>query len=189
MDTVVWGSRHTAAAMGILLLMTMGCAMGQQPQATRVAWDLTRTHARSAVGWPAGRSVYDVGTVDATIQLPGGRTFRGSGVRIRVWPDGDQIQILQVLYPQATIDDGYRRAKALAAEWHLRTDQVDSWYQEVQNGRRQGVKDVNERFSVLMAGQPLAPGGPIPSAGMLDSFDLEQPLLVDLEFQWVQVPG
>jgi hypothetical protein len=163
--------------------------MGQQQQPARVAWDLSQIHSRSAVAWPAGRSVYDVGTADATIQLPGGRTFRGSGVRIKLWPDGDQIQVLQILYPQTTIDDGYRRAKALAAEWHLRTDEIDSWYQEVQAGRRRGVKDVNERFSVLMAGQPLAPDGPIPYGKLLDSFDLERPLQLDLEFQWIQPPA
>jgi hypothetical protein len=181
--------RRAVALVGVLLYMTMGCAMGQQQQPARVAWDLSQTHARSAVGWPAGRSVYDVGATDATIQLPGGRTFRGSGVQIKVWPDGDQIQVLQILYPQTTIDDGYRRAKALAAEWRLQTDEVDSWYQEVKAGRQRGVKDVNERFSVLMAGQPLAAGGPIPYGKLLDSFDLEQPLQLDLEFQWVQPPA
>jgi hypothetical protein len=181
--------RQAATAVGIVLLLIMGCAMGQQQQQAKIVWNLTGTHAKSAIGWPAGRSVLDVGTTDATIQLPGGRTFRGSGVKIHVWPDGDQIQVLQILYPQTTIDDGYRRAKALAREWKLRTDEVDSWYREVQAGRQRGVKDTNERFSVLMAGQPLAPGDPIPVGKVLDSFDVDQPFLLDLEFQWVQLPA
>lgn len=183
------GWKRGAGAIGILLLVTMGCAMGQQQQRTKVEWDLSKTHAKSAVGWPSGRSVYDAGVVDATIHLPGGRTFKGTGVHVRVWPDGDQVQILQVLYPQTTIDDGYKKAKALAGDWHLRTDEVDSWYQEVQAGRRRGVKDTSERFSVMMAGQPLAPDGPIPFGKVLDSFDQERPFLLDLEFQWVRLPA
>jgi hypothetical protein len=38
---------------------------------------------------------------------------------------------------------------------------------------------------VVMAGSPLAPGGPTPYAKTLDSLDAQHPFLLDLEFQWV----
>lgn len=177
--------RRLVTAAGILLLTTVGCVMGPQ-QTTTVDWDLTQGHARSAVHWPGDRLVYEVANADATIRLPAGHTFRGRGVKLRVYREGDLIQVLQVLYPQTTIDDGYAKARALAGDWQLRTDQVDAWYREVQAGRQRGVKDTNQRFPVIMAGQPLAAGGPTPFGKVLDSFDVDRPFQLDLEFQWTQ---
>src|SRR5438874_184659 len=84
------GRAPLVTAIGVVLLTALACASGPQQRA-RVDWNLAHGHARSAVGWPAGRAVYDVGVVDATIRLPGGRTFHDDGVHVSLWPEGDQI--------------------------------------------------------------------------------------------------
>lgn len=171
-------------AAGALLLAIMGCAMNGQQPATKVDWDLTQSHAKAAIHWPDDSNAYEVRNADATIRLPGGRTYRGQGVHIIVAATGGQIDILDIELLRTTIDDGYPRARALARQWNLRTDLIESWYKDVQAGRARGVKDQNERFPVYMAGDPLAPGGPIPFGKVLFSFDDAQPFLLDLQFQW-----
>jgi hypothetical protein len=151
-----------------------------------VRWDLRQGRARSAVGWPAGAGdVYEIERADASIELPGGRTFEGRGVRLRLFGDGDQVQVISVMYPKTTLDDGYRLAMSVSHQWQLRMDGLEQWHQQVVAGRARGVKDSDEPSYVVMAGSPLAPGGPTPCAKTLDSLDAQLPFLLDLEFQWV----
>ncbi len=170
-------------ATALLVLVTMGCMMPSSPKT--VHWDLRQGHARSAVGWPADAGdVLDVDGADVTIDLPGGRTFEARGVGLHLLSQGDQVLLIAVRYPKTTLDDGYRQARSLAQHWQLRTDQLVRWHQQVIAGRARGVRDADEPFYVVMAGSPLAPGGPTPYAKTLDSFDDQRPLVLDLEFQW-----
>ncbi|HSR25304.1 MAG TPA: hypothetical protein VLW53_17245 [Candidatus Eisenbacteria bacterium] len=173
------------AAAGVLLaLAMMGCVM--QPNPKTVHWDLRQGHAKTAVGWPAeADDVYEVDRADLTLDLPGGRRFQARGVSLRLFAAGDQVQVVAVMYPKTTLDDGYRQARSLSQEWQLRTDDLERWRQEVVAGRARGVRDADERAFVVMAGSLLAPGGPTPYAKTLDSQDAERPFLLDLEFQWV----
>jgi hypothetical protein len=174
-----------ARLAGVLLaLVTVGCMT--QTSRTTVHWDLRQGHAKSAVGWPAGADdVYDIDNADVTLDLPGGHTFRARGVQLHLFGAGDQILILAVTYPKTTLDDGYQQALDVSRQWLLRTDDLEQWRREVLAGRARGVKDSNERAFVVMAGSPLAAGGPTPYAKTLDSFDQKRPFLLDLEFQWL----
>jgi hypothetical protein len=168
----------------LLLFATMGCVM--QSSTKSVRWDLSESHAKTAVGWPSGDdAVYEIERADASIRLPGDHTVEGRGVKLRLFSDGDQVQILAIMYPKTSLDDGYRQARDLASQWHLRTDDLEAWHREVIDGRARGVKDANERFYAVMAGSPLAAGGPTPYAKLLDSFDDQKPVVLDFEFQWV----
>ena len=176
--------RLPAAAGPLLALAIMGCVMQSNPKT--VHWDLRHGHARSAVGWPSDADdVYEVDRADVTLDLPGGRRFQAQGVMLRLFSAGDQVQVIAVTYPKTTLDDGYRQARSLSQQWQLRTDDLERWRQEVVAGRARGVKDADERAFVVMAGSPLAPGGPTPYAKTLDSLDAQRPFLLDLEFQWV----
>jgi hypothetical protein len=166
-----------------LLLATMGCTMGQTTN--RVSWDLSHGHARSAVGWQGGGPGYAVPDADATILLPGRRTLRAQGVDLNLTAQGDQVEIVAVMYPKTTVDSGVAQARRIAKDWNLRTDLLESWYQEVLAGRQRGRKDSDESFNVGMAGAPLAPGGPTLYARVIHSFDPELPFRLDLELQWV----
>jgi hypothetical protein len=174
--------RQLAAVL--LAFATMGCMM--QSTTRTVHWDLSESHAKTAFGWPSGAGdVYEIDQADATVRLPGDRTFEGSGVKLKVLAEGDQAQILAVMYPKTTLDDGYRQAQDLAKRWGLKTDGLETWHQQVIAGRARGVKDRDEPFYTTMAGSPLAPGGPTPFVQLLDSFDDQRPLVLDLEFQWM----
>jgi hypothetical protein len=170
---------------GVLLpLLAVGCMM--QSSSNTLHWDLRQGHAKSAVGWPAGADdVYDIDRADVTLDLPGGHTFRARGVQLHLFGAGDQILILAVIYPKTTLDDGYRLALDVSRQWRLRTDDLEQWRHDVVAGRAHGVRDSNERAYVVMAGSPLAPGGPTPYAKTLDSFDEQRPFLLDFEFQWI----
>ena len=168
----------------LVAFVTMGCVRQSSPKT--IHWDLRQGHARSAVGWPAAAGdVYDVDNANVTIDLPGGHTFRGDGVHVHLFANGDQILILGVTYPKTTLDDGYRQALSVSRQWQLRTDGLEQWRQDVAAGRARGVRDADERTFVVMAGSPLGPSGPTPYAKTLDSFDVGRPFLLDLEFQWV----
>jgi len=161
----------------------MGCVM--QSNAKTFHWDLRQGHARSAVSWPAGAGdVYDVQDANLTIDLPAGRRFEAEGVDVHLLGVGDQILTLAVKYPKTTLDDGYRQAKAVSEQWQLRTDALERWHQTVLAGRSRGVKDADEPAFVVMAGTPLAPGGPTPYAKTLDSYDDQRPFVLDFELQW-----
>ncbi len=178
------GTEVRSLATLLLALAMMGCTM--QSSTKTVHWDLRQGHAKSAVDWPAGADdVYDVDRADVTIDLPGGRQFEAKGVGLRLFSDGDQVQVIAVTYPKTTLDDGYRQAQALSRQWQLRTDDLERWRQEVVAGRARGVKDADERAFVVMAGSPLASGGPTPYAKTLDSHDAQRPFLLDFELQWV----
>jgi hypothetical protein len=163
-----------------VVLATMGCMTGMQ----KIDWDLRQGHAKSAVQWTDASSAREVANVEATIKLPGERTFQGRDVTLRLFGQGDQIQVLAILFPKATLDDGYKQARDLSRQWHLNTTSLDSWYQEVQDGRKRGVRDANVRFYAAMSGQPLSSAGPTPSANVLDSYDEQKPFLLDFELQW-----
>lgn len=168
----------------LLGLVMMGCMM--QSNVKTFHWDLRQTHARSAVSWPADAGeVYDVQGADVTIDLPAGRRFEAQGVDVHLLGQGDQILTLAVKYPKTTLDDGYAQAKTVSALWHLRTDDLDRWRQTVLAGRARGVKDADEPAFVVMAGSPIAPGGPTPYAKTLDSYDDQRPFILDFELQWV----
>jgi hypothetical protein len=172
------------AAACLLGLVMMGCMMQSNPKTLH--WDLRQGHARSAVGWPADAGdVYDVQGADVTIDLPAGRRFEAHGVDVHLLGVGDQISILAVKYPKTTLDDGYKQAKGVSEQWQLRTDALERWRQTVLSGRSRGVKDADEPAFVVMAGTPIAPGGPTPYAKTLDSFDAQRPFVLDFELQWV----
>lgn len=172
------------AAACLLALVMMGCAMQSNPKTLH--WDLRQGHARSAVGWPADAGdVYDVAGADLTIDLPAGRRFEARGVDVHLLGAGDQILTLAVKYPKTTLDDGYRHARSVSEQWQLRTDELERWRQTVLAGRARGVKDADEPTFVVMAGTPIAPGGPTPYAKTLDSFDEKLPFVLDFELQWV----
>lgn len=176
--------RRTAAGGVLLALAMMGCTMQSNPRTLH--WDLRQGHAKTTVGWPPGAAdVYEVDRANVTLDLPGDRRFEAQGVALRLFSDGDQVQIIAVMYPKTTLDDGYRQAKSVSQQWGLRTEELERWHQEVVSGRARGVKDRDERSFVVMAGSPLASGGPTPYAKTLDSMDAERPFLLDLEFQWV----
>jgi len=181
-DTIRTRTIGARLLAGLLLVAAVGCVMGQAP--TRVAWDLRHGHTKQAVQWSGPTSAREVANADATILLPGDRTFEGQGVTIRMFSSGDQLQVLAIQYPKTTLDDGYRQARQLSQRWRLQTGDLDRWYQDVQAGRKQGVKDSKVRFDASMSGQPLGPDGPTPVANVLDSFDDAKPFLLDLEFQW-----
>ncbi|HEY7202624.1 MAG TPA: hypothetical protein VIC57_20550 [Candidatus Dormibacteraeota bacterium] len=170
-------------AMLAALVAAAGCMMGQAPH--KVSWDLRHGHPKSAVQWASRSDAYQVANVDATILLPGDRTFKGSDVTVRMFGQGDQVQVLGILFPKTTLDDGYRQAKELSREWHLNTSALDSWYQGVQDGRKRGVKDANVRYDAAMSGPALSADGPTPSANVLQSYNDEKPFLLDFELQWV----
>ena len=172
------------AAICLLGLVMMGCVMQSNPKTLH--WDLRQTHARSAVGWPGDAGdVYDVQDADVTIDLPAGRRFEARGVDVHLLAQGDQVLIVAFKYPKTTLDDGYRQAKSVSEQWQLRTDELERWRQTVLSGRTRGVKDGDEPTFVVMAGSPLAPGGPTPYAKTLDSFDDQRPFQLDFELQWV----
>jgi hypothetical protein len=162
------------------VLATTACMIGMQ----KISWDLRQGHAKSAVQWTDASSAHEVANVDATIRLPGERTFQGREVTLRLFGQGDQIQVLAILFPKTTLDDGYRQAMDLSREWHLNTTSLDSWYHDVQDGRKRGVRDPDVKFYAAMSGPPLSPAGPTPSANVLDSYDDQKPFLLDFELQW-----
>jgi len=107
------------------------------------------------------------------------------GLNVNLLAQGDQVLIVAFKYPKTTLDDGYRQAKSVSEQWQLRTDELERWRQTVLSGRTRGVKDGDEPTFVVMAGSPLAPGGPTPYAKTLDSFDDQRPFQLDFELQWV----
>ncbi len=166
----------------LLLLATVGCMMGQT---TQVRWDLQHSHTKQDVQWTNSLSAHEVANVDLTLLLPGGHTFTGRQVTVRMSSDGDQVQVLSVFYSPATLDDAYQHARQLAREWQLNASSLETWYQEVQAGRQQGVKDRDAPFPVALTGRPLSPSGPRPYSKIVYSFDQQKPALLDFELQWV----
>ena len=138
-------------------------------------WDLRCGRAMPAAGRRGAAG-------EVTILLPGDRVFRERDVRVRAYGEGDEIEAVEILFANATLDDGYRRARELAREWRLETRPLDAWYQGVLAGRRRGDESV--RYYVALTGPPIAPEGPTPSASVLDSFDDRRPFLLELEFRW-----
>lgn len=165
-----------------LLLATVGCMMGQT---TQVRWDLQHSHTKQDVHWTNSLSAHEVTDVDLTLLLPGGHTFNGRHVTVRMSSDGDQVQILSVFYSPATLDEGYQHAKQLARDWQFNASSLDSWYQQVQAGRQQGKRDRDAPFPVALTGRPLSSSGPTPYARIVYSFDEQHPALLDFELQWV----
>ena len=169
--------------IGIATVLSAACTSGSTM--TKVSWDLRSAHDRAAVGWQGSSPGFSVPDADATILLPGERTFRAQGVSLDLTARGAQVTILAIMYPPSTIDAGYALAKRVAVEWGLRTDLLENWHQEVLANRQAGKRDSDESFNVGMAGPSLAPSGPTPFARVLQSFDPERPFRLDLEFQWV----
>ncbi len=174
-------TRWRKLAGATLLLAMVGCMMGQT---TQVRWDLSHGHTKKDVHWTDAQSAHEVADVDLTVQLPGGRTFTGKDVTVRMASAGEQVQLLAVFFPAASLDDAYRHAKELARDWGLSSGSLDAWYQDVLAARRQGTRDRDARFPVAMSGKPLAPEGPTPYAKIVNSFDQEKPGLLDFELQW-----
>ena len=179
-------TRHDALRARLLagaaLLAMVGCMMGQT---TQVRWDLRNSHTKKDVQWTNSLSAHEVTRVDLTVQLPGDRTFTGKDVTVRMSSLGEQVQTMGIYYPAATLDDAYKQAKQLAQDWQLNTSSLETWYQGVQAGRQQGVKDRSVQFPVALSGKSLGPQGPTPYARIYYSFDTEKPGLLDFELQWV----
>jgi hypothetical protein len=173
--------KRMLAGTALLLLAAVGCMMGQT---TQVRWDLRHSHTKKDVEWTNSLSAREVADVDLTLLLPGGRTFNGQQVTARMSSDGDQVQVLSVFYPPATLDEGYQHARELAREWRLNASSLDAWYQDVQAGRKQGRRDRDAPFPVSLTGQPLGPDGPTPYARIVYSFDQQRAALLDFELQW-----
>jgi hypothetical protein len=176
--------RRWMLAGAALLLATVGCMMGQT---TQVHWDLRHSHTKKDVQWTNAQTAQEVAHVDVTLLLPPDRSFIGQDVTVRMSAQGEQVQILSVFYVPTSLDDGYQHAKRLAHDWQLDATSLDAWYQEVQSGRKQGVRDRDAHFPVALTGKPLGPGGPTPYARIVYSFDEQNPALLDFELQWV--PG
>ena len=170
------------AGRTLLLLATVGCMMGQS---TQVRWDLQHSHTKKDVHWTDSLTATEVAHVDLTLLLPGGYTFNGKNVTVRMKSDGDQVEILSIFYSPASLDDGYKRAKQLAHDWQLGISPLDSWFHDVQVARKQGKRDRDASFPIAVAGKPLSPDGPTPYARILYSFDQQMPALVNFELQWV----
>jgi hypothetical protein len=173
---------RVAGCTALLLLMTVGCTMGQT---TQVRWDLRQGHTKKDLDWTNSLSAREVAGVDLTLLLPGGHTFIGKQVTVRMSSEGNQVQLLSVFYAPTTIDDGVRHARELAREWRLDTSSLESWYQGVQAARKQGMRDRDATFPVGLSGQPLSAGGPTPYVRIGYSFDQSRPALLDFELQWV----
>lgn len=173
--------RRMLASAALLLLATVGCMMGQK---TQVRWDLRHSHAKKDVQWTNSLSAHEVSRVDLSVQLPGGRTFDGKDVTVRMSSDGDQVTLMAIFFQPATLDDAYQHAKQLAHDWQLNANALDAWYRDVQAGRKQGVKDRDVRFPVALSGPSLGPDGPTLYARIVYSFDESRAGLLDFELQW-----
>lgn len=174
--------RRMLAGTALLLLVMVGCMMGQT---TQVRWDLRQSHTKKDVQWTDALTAREVANVDLTVQLPGGRTFSGRDVTVDMSSVGEQIDVMAIFFQPATLDDAYTHARQLARDWQLNASSLDAWYQDVQAARKQGAKDRNAQFPVSLSGRPLVAGGPTPYARIVYSFDQAKPGRLGFELQWV----
>lgn len=173
--------RRMLAGTALLLLATVGCMIGQR---TQVRWDLRHSHTKKDVQWTDSLDAREVARVDLTVQLPGGHTFDGKDVTVRMASDGPQVTLVAIFFQPANLDDAYRHAKQLAHDWQLNASALDAWYRDVQAGRKQGVKDRDVRFPVALSGPALGPDGPTLYSRIVYSFDESKAGLLDFELQW-----
>jgi hypothetical protein len=167
------------AIAGALLVTACG---GSAPQVT---WNLRDSHTKADVGWKDSLDATSLSqTVDVTILLPGDHSATIMAVREDFQASGDQLTAVAVLYPPATNDEGYKQAKSVAGQWGLSTAALDEWHQEILQARQHGQPESQVPYFREMVGVPLADGGPIPVATIIQSSDDGKPFQLRLEFQW-----
>jgi hypothetical protein len=169
---------------GAVLLVALVAAGCMTQPAQKVNLDVRGGHSKAALHWTDSSTAHETPNVDVTIQLPSGRTFSAQNVTLHLFGQGDKVQLIAVMYPKASLDDVYRQARQVSHDWQLPTGGLDGWYQDVQNGRKSGVKDSSVELNVGTTGSPIGTGGPTPYVKILPSYDDGSPALLDFELQW-----
>ncbi|MGH8908569.1 MAG: hypothetical protein ACRD0K_19245 [Egibacteraceae bacterium] len=153
----------------------------------KILWDLSESHTMRDVNWPNNLDAVELRPIASVeIDLPQGRAFHADDDIRAMYlnREGDEVRSILVKFEKATTEAAYERAVALAREWDLQTNQLDSWFAERKAQRAAGDEDL---MSTTLATNPdaqLTPGVPDVSLEILYSFDDELPSYVAVEFFW-----
>jgi hypothetical protein len=180
--------QRTLLAGAVIAMVAAACgAISSDRPTETLSWDLSRGHTTEDVRWPGEGNAFELGPgVQVSLTLPGGRTFAGSVDKVLARREGDTIRNLDLFFPAMSTDEAYDLAKQLGARWDVNLRNIDAWYERRVAQRDGGREDVSDTaFTGSPDSAPLGgEGGPVPAIEMLNSFDGERPVVVNLSFLW-----
>jgi hypothetical protein len=192
--------RRAAAVVAVAALVAAatGCGGDVQPkpaaEPTTVTkslnWDLSRGGTIDQVRWPSQGTLFELSRgVQVNLTLPGGKAFKGRVEKVLGRREGRNLRNIELFFPAAGTDDAYARAKRLGKEWGIELGNLDEWHKRRKQQREKGKEDLSyAAFTGSGDSQPLGGSGPKPAIEVLNSFDKERPVVVNLSFLWPR-PG
>lgn len=148
--------------------------------------DLSRGATLDHVRWPSNGTLFEMRRgIQVNLTLPGGKTFRGRVDKVLGRREGRNIRSIDLFFPATTTDAAYDQAKQLGKEWRIDLVNIDEWHKRRKEQRKKGKEDLSlTAFTGSPHSWPLAPDGPKPAIEVLNSFDKERPVVVNLSFRW-----
>lgn len=172
----------------LVLSVTMGCAVNSDDESEprELVWDLSQGHTTDRVEWPNELSAFafeDGALVRLT--LPEGRVYEERVDKVAGRRVGATIVDLTLIYPAMSTEDAYKLARRLGREWEMDLTNIDRWYERRMAQRRAGDEDLSDTaFTGTPHSDPIGAGGPRPAIEVLNSFNDERPVRVNLVFVW-----
>jgi hypothetical protein len=189
---------RAAAVAAVAALVATGCGGEVKPkpaaEPTTVTkslnWDLSRGGTIDQVRWPSQGTLFELSRgVQVNLTLPGGKAFKGRVEKVLGRREGRNLRNIELFFPAAGTDDAYARAKRLGKEWGIELGNLDEWHKRRKQQREKGKEDLSyAAFTGSGDSQPLGGSGPKPAIEVLNSFDKERPVVVNLSFLWPR-PG
>lgn len=184
----------TLCALCALLALTTGCGgdhvkpvsapSGQAPAET---WDLRTAHTAGQVNWPSDAgTAFERTKLRVRVLFPEGKVFQDPIQRVTSLRIDSTLSSLDFYYPPATTEDAYKLIQRLGREWTIDIHNLDAWYHRRMYERANGHEDLSDTaLTGGPASKPLGgPAGPAPTIEVLNSFDTDRPVVVNLSFFW-----
>lgn len=198
MVEMISGFRRALCASAIAAIIpatVVGCGdevktpSGSEPTAVSksLSWDLSRDYTVRQVRWPATGTAFELTNgVQVNLRLPGGKAYTGRVEKVLGRREGQYIRNLDLFFPEATTDAAYQRAQRLGKEWGINLRNLDAWHKRRVKQREAGKEDRSDvAFTGTPDSQPIGgEEGPSPAIEVLNSFDKERPVVVNLSFLW-----
>lgn len=156
-----------------------------------LSWDFSRGAGLTGIRWPATGTAFESRRgIQVNVTFPTGKAFRGRVDKVSGRREGSNIRNLDLYFPAESTDDAYKRAQRLAKEWNIDLANIDQWHKRRKEQRAKGKEDLSyTSFTGSTDGKQLGDAkGPRPALEMLNSFDRERPVAVNLSFLWPR-PG
>ncbi|WBP87374.1 hypothetical protein [Kitasatospora cathayae] len=169
-------------------LLVTGCSLVDRTRS--VHWDLRNSHRGADLGVKlnphSGHDFNDLGPLD--IDLPGGQRFHADKMFLVVaatHDDAENIDELLCWYPEMPLETAYKKALELARQFHLKTDGIEDFHQNVLDDLAKGDR---ARLGSEEGGTDaplLTPDGPLVGVSLrYETVNNGQPVTIKISFAW-----